>query len=181
MTDHLVPDEFVAALDGTLSRPRQRHLDACAACREEVAQLTDVAARMNDDDVPEPEAGFWDDLGRRVRAATAAEPVPRASVWRAPLVAFGTLAAGLVLAFAWWSVPERSRPESSVPGVMSSADVVEDPASSWQVMTEMASTMSAEDVRHVTAPHTTLVLGDLSAEEREAFVRLLKIEMGDIE
>jgi hypothetical protein len=180
MTDHLVPDEFVAALDGTLPRPRQRHLDACAACRDEVARLAAVVARM-DDDVPEPEAGFWDDLGRRVRAATAAEPVPTASTWRAPLVAFGALAAGLVLAFTWWSVPERHRPEVSAPGVVSSAGGAEDPASSWQVMTEMAATMSAEDVRHVTAPHTTLVLSDLSADEREAFVHLLKSEMGDIE
>lgn len=181
MTDHLVPEEFVAVLDGTLSGSRQRHLDACAACREEAARLAAVVARMHDDEVPEPTAEFWEDLGRRVRAATAGESVPTASAWRVPLITVGALAAGLFLAFAWWSVPDRNRPETSVPDVVSSAGGVDDAASSWQVMTEMASAMSAEDVRRVTAPHATLVLSDLSADEREAFVRLLKSEMGGIE
>ena len=67
---HLTPEEFVDAVDGTLSRLREnrrRHLEGCVSCREEVASLGVVMRDTRALDIPEPSPLFWDHLARRVR------------------------------------------------------------------------------------------------------------------
>lgn len=100
---HLTSEQFLEAVEGTLSADRARHLEACETCRASVTTLRAVLADVGDSStVPEPSPLFWDHLSRRVRAATAGEPVPAAQMWWRgmwrPLVALGALAGAVAIA-----------------------------------------------------------------------------------
>jgi hypothetical protein len=182
MTRHLSAEELAVAVDGALDDVKAGHLRTCAACRSLVADLSQMASELKAvDAAPEPPPAFWEELGDRVRASTAIEPSSaraRATFAR-PLVALGTIAAVFVLLIVWTSFPRRPGAVRVSPSEVQRA--ADEP--SWSVMAEMASALSSDDVRGVTASSMDAVatVNDLTANERETFVQLLKLEMGDVQ
>ncbi len=189
MNRHLSPEESVAALDHTLVPAREAHLETCDACRRELA---DMRAALDDvgsaADIAEPSPLFWDHLSARVRQTTDAENAPK-SMWAWPRLwrpVAGLAAVGLL---AIWFVARdpASEPGSPRADVALSADptaatdVLAD--APWDAVVEMATVLSVDDVnRAVPFGIDTVVLFDeLTPEEREAFVRLLKTEMDGVE
>jgi hypothetical protein len=191
MTRHLSPEDLVTALDGTLSREQQGHLHACDACRSSLADLQGALSAARGDAVPEPSPLFWDHLSARIQSATAGNPVPGQVAWWQqgwrPFVALGSMAAaaGLTIAIA---MPGRHvEPDVRT----ASTDVARDTtvaanhvdAGSWQAMTELAASLSDDEVHLVVAaaPEFAPTVGELTPQEREAFVKLLGSEMnGDL-
>jgi hypothetical protein len=184
MTHHLSTDELVAVLDRHLDAGRRQHFDGCDACRAAVADLEATFARVAVADVPEPSPLFWDHLSARIQAATAAEPMAvgapaSRSFWR-PVVAVAA-AAVVVLAVVMSRAPAVPPPGIDDRSVaVSTADGMSDDAP-WTTMAGLAEAMSADDVRLLVgaAPETPAIT-ELTATEREAFVRLLG-EMGGLE
>jgi hypothetical protein len=180
MNTHLSPDEVVDALDATLAPARLDHARTCASCAREVAELAGLM-RDIDGTVPEPSPLFWDHLSQRIRHATLDEPVPAQHWWRSgwrPVAAAGAMALVMALAIAIRTAPIHDT--SATPAAV--ADVASPFATddaAWDAMEEMASRLSSDDVRLLvaTAPGLTPAVGDLSASEREAFVRLLGSEL----
>src|SRR5262249_7593962 len=78
---HLTSQQFVEALDGTLTRKAAGHLSHCDACRREVdtlrALMTDVESAR---EVPDPSPLFWAHFSERVTRATA-DLVPGRAAW----------------------------------------------------------------------------------------------------
>jgi hypothetical protein len=182
---HLSPDDLTAAMDGSLREAAKAHLETCVGCREAVAELSILVANVKADPVPEPSPLFWDHFSARVREATAREPTPDRSFWRRvhPGWALGALAAIAVIVTVW-SFPPRDpdvAPETQVAGA--SVEGSNDPEVAWRAMSDLAASMSADDVRTATAaaPGPATVLSELSDDERAAFVALVKTEMGDVQ
>jgi hypothetical protein len=74
---HFTPEQLIALAEdaGTkLSESQTRHLDQCAECRHQVADLRATMVAVEDATVPEPSPLFWDHFSARVRDAVAAEP-----------------------------------------------------------------------------------------------------------
>jgi hypothetical protein len=179
MNTHLTPEDLVAALDGSLDAPQAAHLASCASCRASVADAERMVGRLADDRVPEPPRAFWDELDERVRAETsplAAPTAGRASMART-WAALGGLAAAAAVALVWSMGPERPVEDAGDAGPADTATVAEGP--SWEAMADLAATMSADDVRRVTASTRVEPIAELSDEERRAFVELLAREMGE--
>jgi hypothetical protein len=103
MTCASIRELLAAFADGGLEgRERERvaaHVAGCAACAEEVRLLREILVETRRAAAPTTrDESFWQDLTRDIRTAVAAEPAPRMSFWRLPLVAFGLAAAlGAVL------------------------------------------------------------------------------------
>jgi hypothetical protein len=76
---HLQSDELIDLAEGTRPDASAPHLQACEACRTQLADLRTMMSRASQADVPEPSPLFWDHLSARVRDAVAAEGVPRAT------------------------------------------------------------------------------------------------------
>jgi hypothetical protein len=93
---HLTSVELVDALEGALIPERAAHLDACAACHEQLAGLRSALGEAGDVEAAEPSPLFWDHLSARVREAIAEESVP-ASPWWSGLSARPVLAAACAL------------------------------------------------------------------------------------
>lgn len=77
---HLDPDSLgIAALDEPLDRPSRAHLEACAACGEEVAALREVVVLARSGGHParleEPDPAVWDAVAREL--GLAADTAPR--------------------------------------------------------------------------------------------------------
>jgi hypothetical protein len=183
MTTHLSPDDLAAAADGSLEAARARHLEQCPDCRAAVAELSAALATVRSEAVPEPSPLFWNHFSARVAEVTNAESLPAKRPWTfvRPAIALGALAAVAVLLVVWSSSRER-HPSMPAPATVA----VEGPADaevSWQGMSEIAAAMTADDVRSATAsaPEPSTVLSELSADERAAFVELLKHEIGDVQ
>lgn len=182
---HLSPDDIAAVVDGTLGEAARAHLDVCSACRETVAEVSALVADVKAAPVPEPSPLFWDHFSARVREATAGESTPERRFWppSRPALALGGLAAVAVVAF-FWSVPSRDRAITTpAPAAVTSQEAPSDPDLVWQTMSDLAASMTADDVRRATAPaldHSG-VLSELSEDERARFVALLRMEMGDVQ
>lgn len=185
MTTHLSPDELVAALEGALEASQRDHVDACATCAARVEQLRTTLAAVRDE-VPAPSPLFWDQLSARIRTATADEPIRRRAPWWASgwgrATGLGALAAAAATVLVLRMTPvsiEPARPVPAVSDAPSMAHAASDDAS-WLDMEEIAARLSADDVHAVVAaaPELAPTLGDLSAKEREAFVRLIGSELG---
>jgi hypothetical protein len=126
---HLSPEAFIECLDDQGKDRAQRHLQACAACRAELAQLRASMAALLDVDVPDPSPLFWGHLSARVRDAVAAEAPPRRSwldvltqpggwgwpVW--PAVATAVALVGF-LALPQRHTPLAPAPDASVAGAV---------------------------------------------------------------
>ena len=186
MTTHLSPDEQIAALDGALEALRADHLRACDTCSADIDRLRGTLAAVRDD-VPEPSPLFWNHLSDRIRAATAAEPVPGPAPWWAspwgPAAGIGAVAAAMIVALQLAPAPlDPALPAPVVTDAASASSTSADDVS-WMDMEQIAARLSADDVHVVVAaaPELGPTVGDLSAKERGAFVRLLGSELnGDL-
>jgi len=183
MTAHLFPDELLAALDGTLARERTDHLATCATCRDGVAELRATLGAIQTIDVPEPSPLFWDHLTDRVRLATSAEAGPWSvsrwgRLWR-PVAAFGAVAAVVAVVVGLRTPPFATTRDAVAPVTDRAQTAPPSDDGEWDTMRQMASSLSADDVHLVVAaaPEYAPTVSELSAREREAFVRLLGSEL----
>jgi hypothetical protein len=183
MTNHLRPEEFIEALDGALAPNRQAHLEACGECRQELEQLHSLVGDVRGVDAPEPSPLFWDHFSARVKQATLAEPMPAAAAWWRewwrPIGAVATGAATLALMFALRPVA----PVVSSPSIESSVVEAVADDGSWGLVVGLASGLEWTDVHEVAEPASgtaDAMIDEMTAAQREAFVRLLQKEMGDL-
>lgn len=172
MTMHFSDDEFVEAIDGHVTGERRDHLLTCADCARQVEQLRASATtlRTAEEHVPDPPAFFWTQLKARVRSDVEASRARRwfgAERWQ---VAMASAAAVLIAAVAL--VPVEAPSPNDAGG-----------DAAWEDVVEMAGALSQSDVQDfaaVVAPAATSI-EDLTPTEREAFVSLLRMEMGSLE
>jgi hypothetical protein len=76
---HVSSEQLIALAEdaGTrLSESQALHLDQCAECQRQVADLRATMAAVEDATVPEPSPLFWGHFSARVRDAVAAEQIP---------------------------------------------------------------------------------------------------------
>ena len=184
MNTHLSPDELVTALDGALDATREEHLRTCTVCRADFARLEETMKGIGAE-VPEPSPLFWDHLSERIRVAVAAEPIPRPVSWWASgwvrAAGIGAVAAAAALVMTLRVPPAATDVPQAAPVVADSVPVSDD--DSWGDIEQIASRLSADDVHAViaAAPEMAPTVGELSAKQREAFVRLLGSELnGDM-
>src|SRR4051812_8144321 len=82
MNTHLTPEQCVEAAEAPRAE-YQAHIDECASCARQVADLHRLMADVTlAADVPEPSPLFWEHLSARVREAVDAAPAPM-PWWRA--------------------------------------------------------------------------------------------------
>jgi len=191
MTKHLSAPQFVDALDARVAPDVQAHLDACAACAEQLAGLRGTVTRAAEQrDVPEPSPLFWDHFSARVREAVSAEPVPVPFwvQWWRPIVALSAMTA--VAAFVVWirvfPPAQTDQPVAITAGAPATETGPVLPATTdnddmpWNLIVALASDLSHDDL-HELVPTEHGVAGmveDLTPEQRAAFVQLVKREMG---
>ena len=175
---HLTEDEFVDLVDGARPESSAPHLIACAACREQLADLRAVMASAADVDVPEPSPLFWDHFSRRVREAVAAERAPRLW-WRSAWIRFGVpIAAALVMAL--WLAPGR-RVDAPAPGVSAAPEMladINDP--SLTLVADLADGFDwqqAHDAGLAPRGSAEHAVTHLSEPELRELQRLLKVEL----
>lgn len=118
---HLAPEQFVDIADGVLAesaRDVAPHLAACAACRQQLADVRAMMAEAVDVEVPEPSPLFWEQLSSGVRAAVAEEPPPRRA-WREwllqPKVWAPSLAAAVTIVLLFVVQPRESLTPATIP------------------------------------------------------------------
>jgi hypothetical protein len=186
---HLTPDELIDAAEGTIDDERQRHLDACEACRKEVEALRALMREAAGAPVPEPSPLFWEHFSARVRQAVAEEQLPsvgwsRGIGW-STLVPVGALAAVMIAMVATLlrapAVPEM-RP--AVPTAQISpddtADVLLEPEN-WEIVADL---LGQVDWETASAAGLTLAPGEaelavlsLTEDEQRELSRLLAGEI----
>ena len=190
MNSHLTPQLIVEAIEGTLGSAARDHLHACAACRDEVAR---VRAVLRDAEgaapAPNPSPLFWEHFEQRVRQATSALPLEPerswlTSWWRPAALVGATAAVVAVLVF--------TQPTTSVGPAGPGAETVVAgaeawpafDAESWDLVVSLTEDLEWDDVQQVARPRRGVadaLIDELSPEERAAFVKLLKREMGGLE
>jgi hypothetical protein len=105
---HLNVDELIDLAEGTRPEASAFHLAGCGRCRARLGELRAMLSTVEGTtiDVPEPSPLFWDHLSERVRAAVAADEVPRRSwldrpAWGRRLMPLAAVAvASLLIALA---------------------------------------------------------------------------------
>jgi hypothetical protein len=70
---HLTESEFVDLFDGTLAAVRRQHVESCAACAAQAADIVTDAHDVRQVDVPEPPPFFWTQFSARVSEAVSNE------------------------------------------------------------------------------------------------------------
>lgn len=184
--NHLTPDELIDAVEGTLGRERQSHLEECATCGADAARLRTILRDASAVPVPEPSPLFWDHFSARVHDAIAAEASLRARwtpEWlRWPVLAPLAALALLIMAVAS-AIPREPLQPAQIAAVTptDAATELADPGDEpWAVVSEIVGPVAIEDaqdaglVRLGDAERAALQLND--AEQRE-LVRLLQEEM----
>lgn len=207
MTHHLTPEELIDALDRPLPPARQQHAATCAVCRAERARLDEMVREVGAVDVPEPSPLFWDHLSARIHERIAVEPAPAergwlpglltADGWRFKYLRFVVAGAALALcaALGWLALVGRdgssTMPRANTNVVARGGAPAIDPDAAppidlldeeWAVMERVAENVAWDDdadtasisVRPATVEYA---LNDLSPEERQALVELLRAEM----
>jgi hypothetical protein len=189
MNTHLTPQLIVEAVEGTLGSAARDHLGVCDACRAEVDRVRAILMEAESAaPVREPSPLFWDHFADRVRAATSTLPVAsRQSGWHGwwrPGLLVGAAAAVIALVVA---VPRMlpATPPLKLDHVV--ADVDSTPAvdiEGWDLVVSLTDDLGWDDVQQVARPKAGVadaVIDELSPQERAAFVKLLKQEMGGLE
>ena len=186
---HLTPDEVIDAVEGTLDPALQRHLNACATCREEVVRLGEILLEAKAVDVPEPSPLFWNHFSTRVRAAIETEQTPQrhwVPVWLrwqvlAPIGALAVLLLALVS-----SVPRDPVTPSPVASNESAAPPVADDLAligvdEWAVVSEIVGPVAIDEALDagiaVSPGDADRIALQLNADEQRELVRLIKEEM----
>jgi hypothetical protein len=194
MTKHLSSREVVDALDGTLGLARQAHLDTCGTCARAVEALRATEASAADGlDVPEPSPLFWTHFSDRVREAVNEEPIARPSVWSRiwkPVPALAAVAVVVVMIANSQRAPEAPvAPVVVSTAASDSTDVLGLDNDAWTLMLDIAASVpvDADDydaIADVAMPRpgtADRMIEALTPEQREAFIKLLKSEMGTFE
>lgn len=181
MTTHLAPEECFAALEGGLGASRQAHLETCDDCRHAVHAARTFAASIATVAVPEPSPLFWDHFSARVRTETATADRGAGGwthVWRS-WVALGATAA-LVFVSVWIVRVPATTGVPSPSATFDAADAgMANGERDWQSVVELTADWSPDDLYGLAVSADAGVLvEDLTAEERAAFVQLLEQEMG---
>lgn len=178
---HLSPDDWADALDG--GGRAGAHLDACPACRAELAalrQLVDGARAAGD--VPEPSPLFWNAFSARVREAVDSEPVPSrwwAAYWR-PVAAMASVLATVVIVLS--SQPVRG----PVTGDASEARQAAygEPIIVWSLIEQVVAPMPIDAVAEAgilpSDEITAAALDDLTPSEVDTLRRLLHAELSGL-
>jgi hypothetical protein len=188
---HLTPDELLEVIEQSPVADRYReHLDSCDRCRTEAAALSAVLGTTRRVGIPEPSPLFWDQFSRRVHEAIAVEPgpVPNAARWlRWPVLLPLSGLALLIVALTVSVVPRDSaRDERRATAAEDSARVgVETSATletTWALVADLVGPIDLETAHEagIAIPPGAAdeVALDLSADEREELVRLLRQELG---
>lgn len=179
--NHLTSDELVDAVEGTLEAKRRQHLDACDACRRQVAGLASVLGETLAVEVPEPSPLFWAHLSQRVRTAIDAEP-PAAGGWRqwirwpvlAPIAALALLVMALAVA-----LPRQQAAPVPVAAVVEPAGSL--PDEGFAVVAELVGDMDWDTAMSAglsVAPGAAdRAMLELTTTEQQELTRLLKAEL----
>lgn len=198
MTRHLTETERIDAVDGALTADARAHLDGCGVCRQDVDALREMLACVAEDDdsvVPEPSPLFWNHFHARVAAAIDQQAAAGRAVtartpwWRGSMRAWTSLAATAVIvlvavtAARWMTAPGGHGAGGAVAewgldaGLAFGDDMVQ-----WQFVADVLQSLESETVQAVLDPTTQAVdaaLAGLTAAEREAFARLLQVELAE--
>jgi hypothetical protein len=187
MNFHLTPQLIVEAIEGTLASAAREHLCACGACRAEVDRVRAILQEAERAaPAPEPSPLFWDHFADRVREATSTIPVasrpPRWDAWWRP----GLIVCGALAVVALAVITPRLLPPAPAADVVV-ADI--DPPASidiegWDLVVSLTDDLGWDDVQQVARPKVgtaDAVIDELSPQERAAFVKRLKQEMGGFE
>ena len=186
MNLHLTPQLIVEAIEGTLGSAARDHLGACGDCRAEVDRVRAILQEAGSAaPAPEPSPLFWDHFTDRVREATATIPVARArwwdAWWRPVLVAGAALAVVVLMVMTQGTEP----PGPGVDRVVADADAWPSfDADGWELVVSLTDDLGWDDVQQVASPKRGVadaLIDELSPQERAAFVKLLKQEMGGFE
>lgn len=185
---HLSPDELIDAVEHTLATERRVHLAQCAACEREVAHLAAVLHEARAIDAHEPSQVFWDRFSQRVRRAIDSEPAvpPRLVRWfqwpvLVPIGALAMLVVALVSA-----LPERVTDRANARLALnrpaaSSAQAEFDADAQWAMVEALVGEMDVVEAQQAgiaTTPGSAdKVISQLSADEREELLRLLREEL----
>ena len=194
---HLTESEFVDLLDGTLAPVRRQHVESCAACAAQAADLAMSAQGVEQADVPEPPPFFWTQFSARVGEAVsneAARPAIARFGWAR--ASWFAAAAGIAVALLVVVVTLRNAPEDvsvAAPVVLSrtaGADVADalpdDPVDlesdeAWAVVRALAEDLDDEqmDDEGVSAGSgaTERMTLQLTEAERIELARLLQEQL----
>jgi anti-sigma factor RsiW len=185
---HLAPDELIDGVDGTLAPGRRGHLDACAACRHELASLRALLHDVRTAPVPEPSPLFWDRLSVRVRQAidedSASTPAGRWFTWPvlAPVAALALVVLALVTSVSDRSIVAVSSADDVVTSDLGAdsgtAAEIED---QWAVLAELVADLDLEsaNAEGIVAPlgAADAAVWRLSTLEQQELARLLREEL----
>ena len=188
---HLSESEFVDFAEGGLDGSRSAHLETCAACRHQAADVRAALEAALVVTVPEPSPLFWDHLSARVRQGIAAQPDVRHPWWRPRVVAvLGCAAAAIVVvAISIRELPRGVAPAPpSNPSRATAAVVPPDenepsgePAptdAAWALLRAAASDMELDEATaaglNVRPGAVDRAVLDLTPAERDALGRLLQ-------
>lgn len=185
MTSHLTDEERIDALDGVLPAGRQRHLDACDECREALAGLSSVYARLmasKVDDLAEPSPLFWEHFPARVAGAVTAVEAAAVPWWRGSPRAWMALATATAIVVIALVLPRPDVPPVDTGEVADVAMGVEplNDTVQWQFVAGVLDTLDDADVHEVLRPSSLAIasaLETLSPAERDAFAQLLEAEL----
>lgn len=186
---HLDAGQLVDLLDGGGTAAAERHLGTCARCREQLDALKRMDALVSSVEVPEPSPLFWTHLSARVREGAAAVPSARKGPWRwvVPLAVAATL---LVVAGRGWVSRGGVESEGRVPSAIAESSGVERDVSglfaedgSWWILAEASADLDwdeAAEAGFAVAPGAAdRAVLQLTREEQQELVRILRAELGD--
>jgi hypothetical protein len=180
---HLSPQQFADAIEEALAPVHEQHLEACEACRQQVASLRSLSGAVRAVGAAEPSPLFWDHLSERVRAATSAAPIPAEPWWRGvwnPAMTIGLAIATMALVFVVRNEPARPTPADVLASRSGDVAAAADD-DSFAFVARVASTLDTEVLHQATQPTADGVdaaLSQLNDEQRAALVRLLRTKMG---
>ena len=127
---HLSPDQLLDIAEGTRSGREFPHLESCAVCARELADLRTAISAAGDVQVPEPSPLFWDHLSARIRTAVAdSDPPARRSVWFGGAwwqLATAAAVLGAILLVVWPASPRVSIRGGPGAPTLASADPAQD-------------------------------------------------------
>jgi len=194
---HLTESELVDLFDGTLAPVRRQHVESCAACAAQAADLAMSAQSVEHAGVPEPPPFFWTQFSARVGEAVsneAARPAIARFGWAR--ASWFAAAAGIAVALLVVVVTLRNAPEDvsvAAPVVLSrtaGADVADalpdDPVDlesdeAWAVVRALAEDLDDEqmDDEGVSAGSgaTERMTLQLTEAERIELARLLQEQL----
>jgi hypothetical protein len=196
---HCTPDELIDLADGTRAEADLPHLEACAACRQQVLEARQLLAEVREVEVPEPSPEQWARLSARVHDAVAAEGVRSwparwpAWTWVAPAAAAAALAVAVAVPRfqppAPVPVPSAQTAETAPAGAADPAaptereplaEALDDPALVLMVDLADAVDLDADSAPLLAMGAGTLdeAVSDLSADEAHELARLLKEVIG---